>query len=58
MMRRLMAWCVPNAALQLRMAPVPRGEADPTDVEQVLAPYQRRLRVGGYRRGPQRLGRA
>ena len=35
MLRRLMAWCVPTSALELRMT-----EVDRTDVEQALEPYK------------------
>ena len=35
MLRRLIAWCVPDSALELR-----GREADRTDLGQALAPYQ------------------
>lgn len=52
MLRRLMAWCVPDNALRfsdqrfqkVAISPQP----DLTNVENVLRPYKEELEVGGY----------
>ncbi len=38
MLRRLIAWCVPEKALELRVDPPEQPEK--TDVERALAPYK------------------
>ena len=39
MLQRLIAWCVPDSALELRAV-----EAERADVEQALAPYESEAR--------------
>ena len=56
MLRRLMSWCVPATALELRAPKQPEPEL--TDVEQVLALYKEETEVGGYRTTSTRLSRS